>query len=182
MTITPPGREDGAPAWSPVAPRIAFYRLDRRPGGQSGIFVANADGSRARLLAADGGLPIWSPDGRKVAFLTSPVPGIWVVNADGTGRRLVVRGVRPNVLGWSPDGRKLVFDAGSAYDQHVFVVDASGTGHWPPQVDQGLQRGSPTLVVAGRPHDRIYLHDREERRHLHGERRRHRAAPVDDGS
>ena len=126
IRVTPPGREDGAPAFSPVAPQLTFVRYDRRRNGeQDGIMISREDGTRPRLLVDDGSFPNWAPDGRKIAFLND-AGGISVINTDGTQRRLVVRGVRANTLEWSPDGRMLAFDNDAK--GHVFIVNADGTG------------------------------------------------------
>ena len=77
----------------------------------------NADGSGVRLLGK-GGAPTWSPDGTRLAF---QVPGsggsIYVMNADGSGRTLLVApgfrspddALRTPV--WSPDGQSVAFVA-----------------------------------------------------------------------
>lgn len=126
IRVTPPGREDGAPAFSPVAPQLAFVRYDRRRNAeQDGLMISREDGTRPRLLADDGSFPNWAPDGRKIAFLND-AGGISVINTDGTRRRLLVRGVRANTLVWSPNGQMLAFDSGEK--RHVFVVNVDGTG------------------------------------------------------
>ena len=131
-SITPPGIvDDYAPDWSPIAPRLAFTRLDHRSGEPSAVFVANGDGSGARPIMANAMYPRWSPDGRKIAFLRQSEGtnelALWVMNANGSKPRLVVRHVVVYVFDWSPDGRKLVFDdrRGKA---HVFVVNVDGSG------------------------------------------------------
>ena len=53
--------------------------------------------------------PRWSPDGRKIAFhiAIGDSAGIWVINADGTQRRVGRWGW--NFSDWSPDGEHLIF-------------------------------------------------------------------------
>ena len=67
-----------------------------------------ADGTHARQLAAAGGAPVFSPNGRKIAF-TGPSPdnsfAIAVMNADGSDQHVVTPS--PSPFG-SPD-------AGSGY-------------------------------------------------------------------
>ena len=60
-----------SPAWSPDGSRLAFL-ADARTKGRPSLYVADANGSNVRLLAALGGLPqrlTWSPDGKHLAFL-----------------------------------------------------------------------------------------------------------------
>ena len=53
----------------------------------------NADGSGKRLLTRNGYGPVWSPDGRKIAFTGGDRNGsdVYVMNADGSGRRNLTR-------------------------------------------------------------------------------------------
>ena len=126
VKLTPRGAEDAEPDWSPTAPRIAFTR---RYGYSSlGVYVANADGSRARELMRNAAEPSWSPDGRRIAYTITIRPGIYVMNPDGTRPRLLRRGPGAEIE-WSPDGRRLLFTASTAgFEQHVFVMNADGSG------------------------------------------------------
>ena len=66
------------PSWSPDGGRIAFLR--KEPTGLPGVwelYAMNADGSGQRKLVAHtarnsvvGSAPAWSPDGRKIAFVS----------------------------------------------------------------------------------------------------------------
>jgi Tol biopolymer transport system component len=90
----------GVPAWSPDGARIVFLSTPGTPGAyEAEIWTINPDGTQPmRLYRSDccistWGRPIWSPDGRFIAFavgLSTPdgalaPPGMYVMNADGTG-------------------------------------------------------------------------------------------------
>jgi TolB protein len=125
--LTRNGARNFAPAWSPDGQRIAFERrLGRqqspRPCSGCGnalhfeVWVMNANGSQARLLARDAAQqPSWSPDGRKIAFkrqigerqqIGGRQSDIYVMNADGSGQRNLTRGAdrRESQPVWSPSG------------------------------------------------------------------------------
>jgi dipeptidyl aminopeptidase/acylaminoacyl peptidase len=98
---------------SPDAKRIAYYAGANRPG----VFVANRDGRDRRRLAPYGADPVWSPDGRRLAFWQwrGAFPGtpgsyqrIYVADvANGHVRSLA--GTNGFKLAWSPNGRALAF-------------------------------------------------------------------------
>jgi Tol biopolymer transport system component len=91
---------DSAPAWSPDGRKIAF--VSNRDGAYQ-IYVMNADGSGQHALGAStvGGrgkfvgevaapddAPSWSPDGRRIAFVSDRdgTYQVYVMNADGSGQ------------------------------------------------------------------------------------------------
>ena len=98
------------PRWGPDNDMIAFAIVI---GGKSEIEVIRQDGSGLRRLTFDGDndSPVWSPDGRQVAFIHRGVnDAIGFVRPDATGRRTV--SVGPGKFGkvrWSPDGKLLAF-------------------------------------------------------------------------
>ena len=96
-------------AWSPDGGRIAFHETDS--ANDSKIFVVNSDGSGLRTLAA-GQSPAWSPDGDRIAFV-APDGRLYVVNADGSERRLVYdgNGAVAYAPSWSPHGDRIAFFA-----------------------------------------------------------------------
>jgi Tol biopolymer transport system component len=125
QTIRESGTRSVAPAWSPDGRRIAFERrLGRERYGRCDgcggavsfhVYVMNADGSEERRLAQDGAQPVWSPDGKMIAFGWHPTArgialrkqyDIYVVNADGSGHRNLTRtrdvGRRESWPVWSP--------------------------------------------------------------------------------
>jgi Tol biopolymer transport system component len=122
------GGMDRHPAWSPDGRRIAWTRSVPRTG-TAAIWVMDAgDGVPARALTdppsgATEAAPAWSPDGSRIAFQSDRgkrLPDIFVMRADGSGRRRVTdTGVIEGSPAWSPDGKSIVFERtrpGSAAD------------------------------------------------------------------
>ena len=65
--------------------------------------MVNSDGTGMKTLTPDAsneGLPVWSPDGRSIAFLSdrNGTWGLWVMDADGSNQYKLVQ------LDGSPDG------------------------------------------------------------------------------
>ena len=109
--LTRNGARNFAPAWSPDGRRIVFERRVGRTGTKIGcdhcgtastfqVEVMNADGNEARLLARDGAEPVWSPNGKEIAFarrtgvkcVAQPsCHDIYVMNADGSRQRNLTR-------------------------------------------------------------------------------------------
>jgi dipeptidyl aminopeptidase/acylaminoacyl peptidase len=81
--VAPARGVEGYPAWSPDGRRVAFYAVRE---GRGSVWVASAavtgaaDDVRARpaeqpvLASRHGGVPAWSPDGRRIAIADIPQP------------------------------------------------------------------------------------------------------------
>lgn len=75
--------------------------------------------------------PIWSPDGRRVAFggSVSGKNGIYAVAADGSGKPelLLATNGPATPTSWAPDGRRVVYqDTGSDHKSHLWVATLPG--------------------------------------------------------
>lgn len=137
----------GGPLWSPNGRMIAFCASKggiRAP--YWAIYAVNPDGSHLRLLgpAPPKGsnqlqaLAGWSPDGKHILFFGFPngskapqATGLWVMNANGTGRRRLYRADDAYIgyATWTPDGQRIVFSVGSNDPQTsgLFIMDADGS-------------------------------------------------------
>jgi hypothetical protein len=89
------------PVWSPNGLQMAIVREDSRgcPDLTCGIAIMNGDGSELRTIlpGALASYLSWSPDGRQIVF--GSAHEIEIVNADGSGRRVLAIGEYPS---WRP--------------------------------------------------------------------------------
>jgi Tol biopolymer transport system component len=104
------------PSWSPDGKKIAFLddpAVQRSPLAKQSpeIYVVNADGTGLKRLTNNRAwdqLPVWSPDGRMIAFLSLREGNgeVYVMNADGSDQRRVsrtpARGDGDGLFAWQP--------------------------------------------------------------------------------
>jgi Tol biopolymer transport system component len=175
--------EPSTPSWSPDERWLVYSTATglQFPGR---MFVAPADGSAPPRPVGPTdhftavAQPVFSPDGRRIAFVHWGVrlARVAVMDADGTDVRDVSGGLAAvgegmqhggSALDWNPDGARLLVSAGdSESDRDLYVVDvdretmvaiASSVvpeygATWSPQGDRiAYLRGDgfPELVVAG---------------------------------
>lgn len=141
VSATPPGGSDNGYGYSPDGSRILFARFDSSDNGT--LFSVEPDGSDPVQLSPPGLSVIdlgffdrigadWSPDSSRVAFAafdqSSRRTGLFVVNADGTGLRLVTpSGIGAQSAQWSPNGALIAFTSCCGLPQ-TWVVHPDGTG------------------------------------------------------
>ncbi|HEY8198454.1 MAG TPA: hypothetical protein VIF44_01685 [Candidatus Limnocylindrales bacterium] len=123
----------GSPAWSPDGSTIAFVNDDCREGEQPPSCFGSASlqtvdvGNGLRSVLAETsievGPPVWSPDGRRLAF--SDEGGVFVIDADGGHK---VRLADGSDARWSPDSQWILFSGPAAEGQvgDLWVVRADG--------------------------------------------------------
>ena len=109
--------------------------------GNLDIYVMDGDGSNQRRVTvhpARDESPAWSPDGKKIAFVSNrnnvnkDHKQIWVIDADGKNPIRLTDGLVDSDPDWSPDGTKILYDARLVPEDHhlapggITVMDADG--------------------------------------------------------
>ncbi len=144
ITDSMPGDQESAD-WSPDGTRLAFVSLHLesnglRRGEANIVLMPPTGGNGFVVFRSQGGIPPlaprWSPDGKRIAFEKND--SVLIINADGTGLRLVARVYAPHSLARSPDGswlagvrdnREFLYSPGAFGNlaaSTVFVVPAAG--------------------------------------------------------
>ena len=128
----------GAPAWitqgskpatqPDVSPDNQWLVYGGLGDQQEDLQLIRTDGTGARQLTNDAAkdrAPVWSPDGRRILFLSdrSGRYEAWVINGDGTGLRQLTWTTGPNVQRpiWSADGKRVLCN--SNLGGTPFIID-----------------------------------------------------------
>ena len=156
-----------------------MVRVRRSAGemvGNRDIWTVSVSGGPARQLTTNDGtdqFPVWSPDGRELAFRSSPggLRGLWAVPAGGGEGRLITPDVSGAPRDWSSDGEWVLVGNGTVVhvasgepralsnnsmrvsrysrdESRVFF--ARGMNLWAVSVDDGSERQLTELDDASR--------------------------------
>ena len=133
------------PRVSPDGRLLARQRADSA-SGRIGIWVEDlATGARQHVSGADEAThPVWSPDGRRLAYATGPraAPHLAVVAADGRGVVVTLRcpGAYCEPTDWSPDGQQLIVNVRGVNGADVWAVWLDAESARPLLADPSIER------------------------------------------
>lgn len=118
---------DLGPSFSPDGSKIAFYSYINSEWNVSRIYLMNSDGTEVRELTKKDTLgfhtePIWSPDGRRIAYTSFLEEGARMMTIDRNGDNL------KKLVSVSENGFHMFSSWGPAGDGYYFF-------HWPAGED-----------------------------------------------
>lgn len=118
-----------APTWSPDDTQVAFHTCR----GPCGIYKASAAASSsdaAAVVTDDGGLPTWSPDGKKLVYQKEAdgQKQLFIINVDGSGKKQLTQGPALHVdANWSSDGNFIFYRSPEGGPWAIWRMNADGT-------------------------------------------------------
>jgi Tol biopolymer transport system component len=108
----------------------------------SGIYLMNIDGSNKQLIFPDAGNPVWSPGGKRIAYISTGdlgSPQIFIACADGSNSRQLTKSYQANWDSgfpnfgnynpqWSLDGKKIVYqsDVNDGLPE-IYIMNSDGS-------------------------------------------------------
>ena len=152
---------DVEPAFSPDGKKIAF-KSDRDGSfayNDYAIYVMDSDGSNLTRLTTNqaynnDGNPVFSPDGKKIAFMSERDgnPEIYVMNTDGTDQTRLTNNSRVDAdPAFSPDGKKIAFT--SSRDRsggEIYLMNTDGTEQTGLTYDTNHRNAQPAFAPDGK--------------------------------
>jgi len=139
----------GNPSISPDGKNILFTRswMDKMNDQlRSNLWIVDVEGQRVRELTHGNWKdfsPVWSPDGKKIAFLserdeTTQIHVMWLDTREVA--RLTHLEREPSNLVWSPDGKMLAFTCFVKDENQILAVKL-------PQKPEGAKWAAPAVLI-----------------------------------
>lgn len=139
----------GNPEISPDGKQIVFTRtwVDKvKDQSRSNLWIVDVDGNRVRELiggARNDSSPVWSPDGKRIAFLsdrdgTNQLHVMWLDTREVA--QLTHLEQAPSNIRWSPDGKQIAFTAFMPDNDPILSVRL-------PERPRGAEWARPAVIV-----------------------------------
>ncbi len=152
------------PAWSPTGDRIVYVCADDGPFISSGdpafaeyteyayeICVMDKVGNHKVRLTHNKTVdkyPVWSPDGRYIAFIGGD--GLYTITPDGTSLHRLVDSRWIQKASWSPDGNRLAFsECRPEHAAQISIVNISNEVLAPLITEDGMSSENPVWSPDG---------------------------------
>lgn len=121
--------------------------IDRDPPS---IFLIGTDGAGESALDEKGNDPVWSPDGKRIAFTKGRQgDGLYLIRPDGTGkRRLIDARNYIHSLSWSPDSKRIAFTMQFRNFWRIWLIGRDGSR--PHEIFSGSGKPKGGTEVSGR--------------------------------
>jgi TolB protein len=146
----------GSPAWSPDDKTIVFVKKDNDAADKYHIYSVNISSSNEVQLTTenDNFSPQYFSSGNGIIYTSSnsTLTGIYKMNIDGSGKRLLIpknKSFGSPVI--SPDGNKIAITSNDRNGSQIFVMNADGSN-----LQQITFTVSPDYYDTGYPRDGNY--------------------------
>jgi Tol biopolymer transport system component/DNA-directed RNA polymerase specialized sigma24 family protein len=135
ITLAPgrPGLSYAAPSVNQARTELAFVRASaaqlKQTDGEGDIAVSALNGSDLRVLTNTGvdSDPVWSPDGKQIAFLRDN--RVWLMSASGTDEHLLGLYLSVNSIAWSPNGEELAVTSIAYPVNRIAIMNIAGVSY-----------------------------------------------------
>jgi len=106
------------------------------------IYTVDVNGKNNKLIIEEGSAPLWSPQGNKIAYLSSGEGGssqIFVANANGSNQKQLTTTISPHQWPgpwaadgnsdpqWTLDGKKIVYVSWENGRPEIFIMNVDGS-------------------------------------------------------
>ena len=133
VRVTNDDARETTPRFSPDGDRIAFARRES-PDGTPEIRIVSTFGGDSQRVMESATAPVWSPNGKELAFLHRAPDGtleLMIAGADGANARALLRADSEFAFlrdpAWSPDARELAIVRGSGgIAGEIWLIPAAG--------------------------------------------------------